>query len=128
TDDVVNKIIVLTIQSGAITALFALLDFVLFLAIPSSTANFLVDFPLSKLYSNSLLSTLNARVGWSNTLGDRRHQDNVLFGPGSTSGPSPNSSRDLYSHQRRIILPSTNIELRVPIVTTTIDTHNATEL
>ncbi|KIJ31973.1 hypothetical protein M422DRAFT_266203 [Sphaerobolus stellatus SS14] len=100
TDDVVNRITVLTIQSGAITTLFALLDFVLFLAIPNSTANFLVGFPLSKLYSNSLLSTLNARVGWSNTLGNRRHQDNVLFGPGSASGPSPNNSRDLYSHRR----------------------------
>ncbi|KIJ36577.1 hypothetical protein M422DRAFT_260916, partial [Sphaerobolus stellatus SS14] len=121
TDDVVNRIIVLTIQSGAITALFALLDFVLFLAIPNSTANFLVGFPLSKLYSNSLLSTLNARAGWSNTLKDRKHQDNVLFRPGSASGPSPNNSRDLYSHQRRSIFTSTNIGLRVPIATTTID-------
>ncbi|KIJ24703.1 hypothetical protein M422DRAFT_39043 [Sphaerobolus stellatus SS14] len=123
TDNVVNRIIVLTIQTGAITALFALLDFVLFLAIPNSTANFLVDFPLSKLYSNSLISTLNARAGWSNTLKGRKLQDNVLFGPGSPSGPSPNNSRDLYSHQRRsIVFTSTNIELRVPIATTTIDT------
>ncbi|KIJ39916.1 hypothetical protein M422DRAFT_32518 [Sphaerobolus stellatus SS14] len=124
TDNVVNKIIVLTIQTGAITALFALLDFVLFLAIPQIYpfhSNFLVDFPLSKLYSNSLLSTLNARAGWSNALSGRR-QDNVLFGPGSPSGPSPNSSRNLYSHQRRSIFTSTNIELRVPIATTTIDT------
>ncbi|KIJ50226.1 hypothetical protein M422DRAFT_27310, partial [Sphaerobolus stellatus SS14] len=93
TDDVVNRIIVSTIQTGAITALFALLDFVLFLAIPHATANFLVDFPLSKLYSNSLLSTLNTRTGWSNTLKGLKRQDNVLFGPGSPSGPSPNSSR-----------------------------------
>ncbi|KIJ50246.1 hypothetical protein M422DRAFT_245493 [Sphaerobolus stellatus SS14] len=121
TGDIVNRIIASTIQTGAITALFALLDFVLFLAIPNSTANFLVDFPLSKLYSNSLLSTLNTRAGWSNTLKSRNRQDNVLFGPGSPSGASPNSSRDLYSHQRSVFT-SMNIELRVPTVTTTIDT------
>ncbi|KIJ39571.1 hypothetical protein M422DRAFT_257622 [Sphaerobolus stellatus SS14] len=124
TDDVVNRIIVLTIQTGAITALFALLDFVFFLAIPNATANFLVDFALSKLYSNSLLSTLNTRVGWSNTLKGRNRQDNVPFGPGSPSGPSPNSSRDLYSPQRRSVFSgiSTNIELGVLTVTTTVDT------
>ncbi|KIJ24708.1 hypothetical protein M422DRAFT_39048, partial [Sphaerobolus stellatus SS14] len=125
TDDVVNRIIVLAIQTGAITAIFALLDFVFFLAIPQIYlfhSNFLVDFPLSKLYSNSLLSTLNARAGWSNTLMDRRRQNNVLFGLGSPSGPSSNSSRGLYSHQRRSIFTSTNIELRVSPATTTIDT------
>ncbi|KIJ39552.1 hypothetical protein M422DRAFT_174943, partial [Sphaerobolus stellatus SS14] len=121
TDDVVNNIIVLTIQTGAITALFALLDFVLFLAIPVKLdsvsliekpmpiqqiypfhSNFLVDFPLSKLYSNSLLSTLNARARWSNALEGR--QDNVLFGPGSPSGPSPNSSRVyLFFHGYKVL-------------------------
>ncbi|KAG9312689.1 hypothetical protein JVU11DRAFT_7107 [Chiua virens] len=62
--------IVVTVQTGLVTAAFAILNVTLFM-------NFIFDFSLSKLYSNSLLSTLNARSGWkpSSTL-----QDNVLFG------------------------------------------------
>lgn len=45
--------------------------------------NFAIDFPLSKLYSNALLSTLNARLSWKR-LGaleaEEEEEDNVLFG------------------------------------------------
>ncbi|KAJ8698217.1 hypothetical protein PTI98_004951 [Pleurotus ostreatus] len=78
TDDIINRIMRLTIQTGMITALFAALDVISFLAIKNTSMNFLWDFPLSKLYTNSLLSTLNARAGWNNLVVD--DQDNVLFG------------------------------------------------
>ena len=42
--------------------------------------NFAWDFALSKIYSNALLSTLNARLGWDNLKGPGQHEDNVLFG------------------------------------------------
>jgi hypothetical protein len=47
----------------------------------TSPRNYIWDFALSKLYSNSLLSTLNARGGWKAT---GALQENVLFG--HTSG------------------------------------------
>lgn len=45
-----------------------------------SFRNFVWGFALSKLYSNWLLSTLNARGGWKVT---STIQDNVLFGNGT---------------------------------------------
>lgn len=79
TDDAINKIIRLTIQTGFITAVFATLDVVCFLALPHSTMNFIWDFALSKLYTNALLSTLNARSGWANAA-NVATGNNVLFG------------------------------------------------
>ncbi|KAF9254238.1 hypothetical protein L218DRAFT_565509 [Marasmius fiardii PR-910] len=78
TDDMINRILRLTVQTGLITAIFALLDVICFLALPHTTINFIWDFALSKLYTNALLSTLNARAGWSSVGGVDPH--NVLFG------------------------------------------------
>jgi hypothetical protein len=47
------------------------------------------DFALSKLYSNSLLSTLNARGGWK-TGGSTR--ENVLFGPSADATATTTST------------------------------------
>jgi len=61
TDSVVDKIIRMTIQTGMVTAIFSILDVVTFMALPHIAVNFVWDLALSKLYSNCLLSTLNAR-------------------------------------------------------------------
>ncbi|OSD07502.1 hypothetical protein PYCCODRAFT_1463746 [Trametes coccinea BRFM310] len=63
TDDIVNRIIRLTVQTGLITALCAVVDLVLFLATPSGL-HLVFNLPLSKLYTNSLMSSLNSRAGW----------------------------------------------------------------
>ncbi|KAH8104738.1 hypothetical protein BXZ70DRAFT_1048586 [Cristinia sonorae] len=63
TDDAVNRIIRLTVQTGLITALCAIIDLVLFLASPSGL-HLIFNLPLSKLYTNSLMSSLNSRAGW----------------------------------------------------------------
>ncbi|KAF4566550.1 hypothetical protein EYR36_011981 [Pleurotus pulmonarius] len=68
TNDVVNKIMRFTLQTGLLTSIFASLDAILFLAIPDTAYNFALDFPLSKLYTNSLLSSLNARREYRNEL------------------------------------------------------------
>jgi hypothetical protein len=75
TDDAINRIIKLTVQTGMITAIFAILDVICFLVVPTITLNFTWDFALSKLYSNALLSTLNARTKWNSM----QTADNVLF-------------------------------------------------
>nr|GAT47714.1 predicted protein [Mycena chlorophos] len=62
TDTVIDKIIRSTIQTGLVTAVFSVLDVVFFMVFPHYALNFIWDLALSKLYSNALLSTLNARV------------------------------------------------------------------
>ncbi|SNX81572.1 uncharacterized protein MEPE_00277 [Melanopsichium pennsylvanicum] len=61
TDDVITKLIRITLQTGALTTVFAIVDLILFLA-STSTLHLVFNLPLAKLYVNSLLSTLNARV------------------------------------------------------------------
>ncbi|KAJ7230023.1 hypothetical protein GGX14DRAFT_581925 [Mycena pura] len=56
TDQHLDRIIRLTVQTGSISTVAALLDLFFFLFSPVSH-NFIWDFPLSKLYSNALLST-----------------------------------------------------------------------
>ncbi|KDR77699.1 hypothetical protein GALMADRAFT_138763 [Galerina marginata CBS 339.88] len=68
TDDKVAKLVRLTMQTGLLTTIFALLDVILALTVHGASVNFALDLPLSKLYSNSLLSTLNARETWNGNL------------------------------------------------------------
>ncbi|KAJ7824784.1 hypothetical protein B0H14DRAFT_2822530 [Mycena olivaceomarginata] len=70
TDGYINKIIRLTIQT-------ALLDVVFFLTLPDFSFNFMFDFPLSKLYTNALISTLNARP-WQEHV-SQHEAPNALF-------------------------------------------------
>ncbi|KAJ6483921.1 hypothetical protein C8R45DRAFT_999737 [Mycena sanguinolenta] len=60
-DGQINRIIRLTVETGALTAITALVDVTLFLAFPRTTLNFIVDFPLSALYTCSILAMLNSR-------------------------------------------------------------------
>ncbi|KIY45593.1 hypothetical protein FISHEDRAFT_7655, partial [Fistulina hepatica ATCC 64428] len=53
----------LTLSKGMITAIWALTDLLVYL-FDSTGLHLLFNFPLSKLYSNSLLSSLNSRGGW----------------------------------------------------------------
>ncbi|KAF7317472.1 hypothetical protein MKEN_00833300 [Mycena kentingensis (nom. inval.)] len=86
TDSYINKIIRLTVQTGMITATAATLDMLLYILIPHGTYNFIIDFPLSKLYTNSLISTLNARP-WREAAVDP-NMPNVLFEQTARSGGS----------------------------------------
>jgi len=63
TDDAISKIIRMTVQTGMITALFAIGDVIFFMTLPKTAWNFIWDLSLTKIYANCLLSTLNARAG-----------------------------------------------------------------
>ncbi|KIY43982.1 hypothetical protein FISHEDRAFT_77902 [Fistulina hepatica ATCC 64428] len=78
TDTTIDHIIRLTVQTGMLTSVFAILDIVSFLVLPKMTLNFVWDFALSKLYTNALLSSLNARVGWGRAMNTHTAR-NVLF-------------------------------------------------
>ncbi|KDQ56991.1 hypothetical protein JAAARDRAFT_35590 [Jaapia argillacea MUCL 33604] len=63
TDGIVDQVIRLTVQTGMITAAIAIADLIAFLASPSGL-HLAFNLPLAKLYTNTLMSTLNARAGW----------------------------------------------------------------
>ncbi|KAJ6594662.1 hypothetical protein B0H19DRAFT_1247319 [Mycena capillaripes] len=60
-DGQINRIVRLTVETGALTAITALVDVALFLAFPKTSINFSVDFFLSNLYTCSMLAMLNSR-------------------------------------------------------------------
>ncbi|KAF4568080.1 hypothetical protein EYR40_010523 [Pleurotus pulmonarius] len=85
----------ITIQTGMITAIFAASDVILYTTSTETGLNFIFDFPLSKLYTNSLVSTLNARAGWDKLNSD--DASNVLFGhdPNQTMIKTPHPGSKL---------------------------------
>ncbi|KAJ7742868.1 hypothetical protein B0H16DRAFT_1019145 [Mycena metata] len=68
TDSVVDRIVRMTVQTGVITAIVNILDILSFIFLKGKTVNFMWNIPVSKLYSNCMMSTLNARAGFMDTL------------------------------------------------------------
>ncbi|KAJ3906115.1 hypothetical protein F5879DRAFT_678488 [Lentinula edodes] len=68
TNSILNRIMLLTLQTGTITAVAAIADVFTFTISEDKTLEFVWAYSLSKLYSNSLLSMLNARVEWNKLL------------------------------------------------------------
>ncbi|KAF8144483.1 hypothetical protein K438DRAFT_2029136 [Mycena galopus ATCC 62051] len=64
------------------SSIFSVLDIIFFMVFPHLALNFVWDLPLSKLYSNALLSTLNARAVLGSMSGSR-----ARFGSGPHSAP-----------------------------------------
>ncbi|EIW84553.1 hypothetical protein CONPUDRAFT_100731 [Coniophora puteana RWD-64-598 SS2] len=62
TDDIVNKVIRLTLQTGLLTAICASINLIIFCA-DTSGVYLIFNIPLPKLYTNSLMSSLNSRKG-----------------------------------------------------------------
>ncbi|KAJ3478952.1 hypothetical protein NLI96_g9393 [Meripilus lineatus] len=74
-----------TVQNGLITAVWAIIDLIVYLA--SSTGLHLAfNFPLSKLYTNSLLSSLNSRAGWKFQSSESTGQKNIQLSEGFNRG------------------------------------------
>ncbi|CAE6465356.1 unnamed protein product [Rhizoctonia solani] len=72
TDDRISRIVRNTMQTGLAVTVWATADLVLFLVMPYNSMHLFFQLPLCKLYTASLLSTLNARnaIRESSTLGD----------------------------------------------------------
>ncbi|KAF9263810.1 hypothetical protein L218DRAFT_1032596 [Marasmius fiardii PR-910] len=63
-DELVDRIIRITIQTGALTSVWALVDLVMFLAIPTQAVHLVFQLSMVKLYTHSLMSSLNSRGAW----------------------------------------------------------------
>ena len=61
TNAVLNNLIMYAVNRGVLTSLCALLNLVLFLALPGTFYFFIGLMPSSKLYMNTMLATLNTR-------------------------------------------------------------------
>ncbi|KAI0784772.1 hypothetical protein C8Q75DRAFT_369245 [Abortiporus biennis] len=85
TDGILNKIIRLTVQNGLLTAVWAIVDLAAFLATDTGL-HLAFNFPLSKLYTNSLMSTLNSRAGWKFQSSESTNQKNIQLSDGVFSG------------------------------------------
>jgi len=114
TDSVIDKIIRMTIQTGMITAIFAILDVICFMVFPHYAVNFVWDLALSKLYTNCLMSTLNARQhlntqSASGGLSDqRRNNSHGLVG---VSSPRTPKQRETFVEHSRHMDSSGTYEL-----------------
>jgi hypothetical protein len=62
TNDVLNKLITLTVETGMITALATITEIILLVVYRHNNTHFIVCLMLGKLYSNTLLATLNTRA------------------------------------------------------------------
>ncbi|KAF7430247.1 hypothetical protein PC9H_005949 [Pleurotus ostreatus] len=102
TDNVIERVIRFTIQTGMITALFAILDVVFFLVSPHTTLNFIWDLALGKLYSNVLMSTLNSRTGWDR-IANPHANHNVLFGDETSTSLVITNTRFQFRNSRKSI-------------------------
>jgi len=60
-DSLINKLIIFTINTGFLTSVCAVLSLVTIVALPDTFVYICFYFTLGRLYSNSLLATLNAR-------------------------------------------------------------------
>ncbi|KAJ3503255.1 hypothetical protein NLJ89_g8515 [Agrocybe chaxingu] len=62
-DLMIDRIIRVVVQTGLLTMIVATVDLIVYLVDPSGT-HLMINYPLAKLYSNSLMSSLNSRKGW----------------------------------------------------------------
>ncbi|KIY63117.1 hypothetical protein CYLTODRAFT_494154 [Cylindrobasidium torrendii FP15055 ss-10] len=72
TETIINSIIRTTIQNGMLTTVIALIDLSCFYAMPKSGLHVGFNFPLGKAYTNSVLSSLNARSRLRNMNGQNQ--------------------------------------------------------
>jgi len=72
TNDIISRLIRITVQTGLITTIWAIVDLIVYLSF-SNSLHLIFNIPLCKLYTISLLSTLNTRGGW-NTSYETKHE------------------------------------------------------
>ncbi|KAF5353030.1 hypothetical protein D9757_011856 [Collybiopsis confluens] len=93
TDSVIDRIIRITVQTGALTSVAAITDLLTF-AFSRSTIQFIWDFSLGKLYTISLLSGLNARTKWAQMLDQDDGIVSFIHYDPSSSGSSAGRARE----------------------------------
>ncbi|KAK1219239.1 hypothetical protein PQX77_018046 [Marasmius sp. AFHP31] len=100
TRDLIRRLIILTMETGALTALATTVDIIILLGFPKQTVHITFTLTLAKLYSNSLLVVLNTRLVIP---GSRGFRGASAFVTSSHRGGGTSTSIDLSnlnSHDR----------------------------
>jgi hypothetical protein len=101
TNSVLNRLITLTIETGMATALATLTEIALLVAFSHTNLHFLICIMLAKLYSNTLLATLNARALLRNPSQSSQQyihaKKTLLWDDAPNPSPTPRSGRN-YAH------------------------------
>ncbi|KAG8706358.1 hypothetical protein FRC08_001116 [Ceratobasidium sp. 394] len=110
TDDIITRLVRMTVQTGLITTLWATVDLIIFLTVANNLHLFF-QLPLCKLYTNTLMSTLNSRRGWGGSLtsGDG---DELTSRSGGGLGQRPRSTfvwRAEQSHKSAAVHITTTV-------------------
>jgi len=86
-DMVIDRVIRVTMSTGLLASMVAVVDLTVYLINPSGI-DLMLNLLLCKLYSNSLMSSLNSRRGWrhneataSVVNGARTYSENIVFSP-----------------------------------------------
>ncbi|KAG8932216.1 hypothetical protein FRC02_001514 [Tulasnella sp. 418] len=95
TDDIIAKVIRMTVETGACTTTAAILELVLFLVYPATNLYMIPALPLAKLYTNTLLASLNSRSETFNSSSQRSGQ----FQNQDHSEVTPQHARKLSRNQ-----------------------------
>ncbi|KAF8156494.1 hypothetical protein K438DRAFT_1986750 [Mycena galopus ATCC 62051] len=103
TDDTITTIARHAVQTGLLTVTFSFLDVTLFVALPNGTlsihSSFIFDFGQPKLYSNAVISMLNARRGRGGDIID-------MDAPASAPGVYRPSTWTESTHPRQVSMSS----------------------
>ncbi|EPQ57001.1 hypothetical protein GLOTRDRAFT_127382 [Gloeophyllum trabeum ATCC 11539] len=78
TEDLLTKLMRVVIPTGMITAVVAILNLVLYLTTQTSVP-LIFNLPLAKLYTNCVLSSLNARKFWLSSASDQGSTSTGIF-------------------------------------------------
>ncbi|CAE6438538.1 unnamed protein product [Rhizoctonia solani] len=87
TDDIITRLVRLTVQTGLITTLWATTDLILYLGW-SHNLHLFFQLPLCKLYTNTLMSTLNSRAGWGGSFSTSTGNVDPMSGGTGTGQPN----------------------------------------
>ncbi|KAE9392852.1 hypothetical protein BT96DRAFT_979191 [Gymnopus androsaceus JB14] len=115
-DVLVDRIIRLTVQTGLITACCATLDIVFFLTDPTGI-HLIFNFPLAKLYTNSVMSSLNSRGAWNYSrtraqFGDTTLPSNIITTGDLDGGALKRCETSPTSLQSRVFVHVESHEMR----------------
>ncbi|TFK91945.1 hypothetical protein K466DRAFT_659668 [Polyporus arcularius HHB13444] len=75
----INRLLRVTVETGLACAVAATLELVLFLALPDTNMHFIVALVLSKVYSNTLMVSLNSRIRINEPSTDRKTYSAIGF-------------------------------------------------
>ncbi|KAG8731469.1 hypothetical protein FRC11_004049 [Ceratobasidium sp. 423] len=93
TDDVITRLVRLTVQTGLITTVWATTDLLVYLCWANNMHMFF-QLPLCKLYTNSLMSTLNSRAGWGGSFSTSGGNPDPTSRSGGDTGTAQHGRKD----------------------------------